>query len=78
MQSSSLRSSPIPLALRPHHSARHTEDVAATPPDVSRRHRLTRVRGPHATPRADDRVVPLLPGRPRQTRGHTGTVPSPH
>ena len=72
--SSSLRSSPIPLSLRPRHSARHTEDAAATPPDASRRHHLTRVRGPHATPRADDLVVPLLPGRPRQTRGHTGTV----
>ena len=74
LPSSSLRSSPIPLPLRPRHSPRHTEDAAATPPDVGRRHRLARVRGPHATPRADDLAAPLLPGRPRQTRGHTGTV----
>ena len=33
--------------------------------DVGRRHRLTRVRGPHATPRADDLAAPLLPGHPR-------------
>ena len=62
--------------LRPRHSARHTEDAAATPPDVGRRHRLACVSGPHATPRVDDLAAPLLPGCPRQTRGHTGTVRS--
>ena len=76
LPSSSLHSSPIPLPLRPRHPARHTEDAAATPPDVGRRHRLARVHGPHATPRTNDLAAPLLPGRPRQMRGHTGTVPS--
>ena len=56
--SSSLRSSPIPLPLRPCHSARHTEDAAATPPDVGHRHRLMCVRGPHATPCTDDLAAP--------------------
>jgi len=74
LTSSSLRSSPIPLPLHPRHSAHRTKDAVATPPDVGSRHRLARVRGPHATPRTDDLAAPLLPGCPRQTRGHTGTV----
>ena len=65
--SSSLRSSPIPLPLRPRHPARHTEDAATTPPDAGRRHRLARVRGPHATPRADDLAAPAA-ARPSPTR----------
>ena len=68
LPSSSMRSSPIPLPLRPRHSTRHTEDAAATPPNVSCRHRLTRVRGPHATPRADNLVAPAA-ARPSPMRG---------
>ena len=63
--SSSLCSSPIPLPLRPRHSARHTEDAAATPPDVGRRHRLARVHGPHATQRTDDLAAPAAARPPR-------------
>ena len=52
--SSSLRSSPIPLPLRP-------------------RHRLTRVRGPHATPRAADLAAPAA-ARLGPTRGPHRTL----
>ena len=79
-------SPPMPTPLGPPHRGRR----AATPPDVGRRHRLTRVHGPHATPRADDLAAPAAARPPRldarphhryprpgQTRGHTAPVPSP-
>ena len=74
--SSSLRSSPIPLPLRPRHPGRHTEDAAATPPDAGHRHRLTRVHGPHATPRADDLAAPAA-ARPPRPDARATPVPYP-